>query len=232
MLQFGGGTIGHPMGIQAGATANRVALEAMVLARNEGRDIWNEGPQILADAARDCMPLQGGARHLGRRHVRLRDHRHARLRADRDRRPEGEPAMRITQGTFSFLPDLTDDQIRAQVEYCLGTGLGGLDRVHRRSASAQHLLGDVGHADVRPARTRPASWRRSTTAAKAFPDHYIKVNAFDSTRGCESLRLSFIVNRPRARAGLRARPRRRRPGAAIRYTIESYADDRPEGERY
>ena len=58
VLQFGGGTIGHPMGIQAGATANRVALEAMVLARNEGRDIANEGPQILADAARWCQPLR------------------------------------------------------------------------------------------------------------------------------------------------------------------------------
>lgn len=57
VLQFGGGTIGHPMGIQAGATANRVALEATILARNEGRDIWNEGPQILADAARHCAPL-------------------------------------------------------------------------------------------------------------------------------------------------------------------------------
>ncbi len=58
VLQFGGGTIGHPMGIAAGATANRVALEAMVLARNEGRDIWNEGPDILAKAARHCQPLQ------------------------------------------------------------------------------------------------------------------------------------------------------------------------------
>jgi ribulose-bisphosphate carboxylase large chain len=58
VLQFGGGTIGHPMGIAAGATANRVALEAMVLARNEGRDIWNEGPDILTKAARHCTPLQ------------------------------------------------------------------------------------------------------------------------------------------------------------------------------
>ena len=58
VLQFGGGTIGHPMGIQAGATANRVALEAMVLARNEGRDIWNEGPEILCAAARHCQPLR------------------------------------------------------------------------------------------------------------------------------------------------------------------------------
>ncbi len=58
VLQFGGGTIGHPMGIAAGATANRVALEAMVLARNEGRDIWKEGPEILANAARHCAPLR------------------------------------------------------------------------------------------------------------------------------------------------------------------------------
>jgi ribulose-bisphosphate carboxylase large chain len=58
VLQFGGGTIGHPMGIQAGATANRVALEAMILARNEGRDFFNEGPEILAGAARYCKPLQ------------------------------------------------------------------------------------------------------------------------------------------------------------------------------
>jgi ribulose-bisphosphate carboxylase large chain len=58
VLQFGGGTIGHPEGIQAGATANRVALEAMVKARNEGRDILNEGPQILVDAAKWCRPLR------------------------------------------------------------------------------------------------------------------------------------------------------------------------------
>jgi ribulose-bisphosphate carboxylase large chain len=58
VLQFGGGTIGHPQGIQAGATANRVALEVMIKARNEGRDIWEEGPQILADAAKWCSPLR------------------------------------------------------------------------------------------------------------------------------------------------------------------------------
>ncbi len=58
VLQFGGGTVGHPMGIQAGATANRVALESLVLARNEGRDVGAEGPRILADAARGCAPLR------------------------------------------------------------------------------------------------------------------------------------------------------------------------------
>jgi ribulose-bisphosphate carboxylase large chain len=58
VLQFGGGTIGHPDGIQAGATANRVALESMVLARNEGRDYLTEGPEILQNAAKLCGPLQ------------------------------------------------------------------------------------------------------------------------------------------------------------------------------
>lgn len=58
VLQFGGGTIGHPMGIEAGANANRVALEAMILARNEGRDYLAEGPRILQEAARHCRPLE------------------------------------------------------------------------------------------------------------------------------------------------------------------------------
>nr|P14959.2 RecName: Full=Ribulose bisphosphate carboxylase large chain; Short=RuBisCO large subunit [Olisthodiscus luteus]CAA43920.1 ribulose bisphosphate carboxylase [Heterosigma akashiwo] len=58
VLQFGGGTIGHPDGIQAGATANRVALEAMILARNEGRDYVSEGPEILRDIAKLCGPLK------------------------------------------------------------------------------------------------------------------------------------------------------------------------------
>jgi len=60
VLQFGGGTIGHPDGIQAGATANRVAMESMVLARNEGADVFSNevGPRILRDAAKTCGPLQ------------------------------------------------------------------------------------------------------------------------------------------------------------------------------
>ena len=58
VLQFGGGTIGHPMGIAAGATANRVALEAMIFARNAGRDILADGERILHEAAATCTPLK------------------------------------------------------------------------------------------------------------------------------------------------------------------------------
>jgi ribulose-bisphosphate carboxylase large chain len=58
ILQFGGGTIGHPLGVAAGAEANRVALEAMIKARNEGRDYLKEGPDILRKAAQTNRPLE------------------------------------------------------------------------------------------------------------------------------------------------------------------------------
>jgi len=58
IMQFGGGTIGHPSGISAGAEANRIAVEGMIKARNEGRDFLEEGDQILKDVARTCPPLQ------------------------------------------------------------------------------------------------------------------------------------------------------------------------------
>jgi ribulose-bisphosphate carboxylase large chain len=57
ILQFGGGTIGHPMGIAAGASANRTAVEAIIQARNEGRDYYEEGPDILIEAAKGCPEL-------------------------------------------------------------------------------------------------------------------------------------------------------------------------------
>src|SRR4051812_26546519 len=58
VLQFGGGSIGHPMGIEAGAECNRVAVEAMIKARNEGRDFMKEGEQILKDTAKRYPSLQ------------------------------------------------------------------------------------------------------------------------------------------------------------------------------
>jgi len=123
VLQFGGGTIGHPMGIQAGATANRVALEVMIKARNEGRDIWNEGPQILAEAAKWCSPLNAASRH-GRTSASITPRRTPRISFRRRRRPDHIGANKDAHhsGTFSFLPELTDKEIRAQVDYALSQG--------------------------------------------------------------------------------------------------------------
>ena len=66
---------------------------------------------------------------------------------------------------------------------------------------------------------------------QTFPNHYLKLNAFDSTRGRESLRLSFIVGRPKKEPGF-ALERQEGAGRAVRYTTRAYATDRPEGERY
>jgi ribulose-bisphosphate carboxylase small chain len=65
---------------------------------------------------------------------------------------------------------------------------------------------------------------------KTFPQHYIRLMAFDSTRGVESIAMSFIVNRPAREPGF-ALERQEGPGRTMRYTIRSYSADRPEGER-
>jgi len=104
--------------------------------------------------------------------------------------------MRITQGAFSFLPDLTDEQISAQVEYCLNNdwaiGVEYTDDPHPRNTYWE-MWGNPMF-DLRDA---AGVMMEVKACRKAFPDHYIRLNAFDSTRGFETVRLSFIVNRPK-----------------------------------
>jgi ribulose-bisphosphate carboxylase small chain len=138
--------------------------------------------------------------------------------------------VRITQGTFSFLPDLSDDQIRAQIEHCLARGwamsIEYTDDPHPRNTYWE--MYGLPMFDLRDAAGVMAEVQ---TARKTFPDHYIKLNAFDSTRGVESVSLSFMVNRPRHEPGFEL-VREEAAGRDIRYTIRAYATDRPEGERY
>ncbi len=103
--------------------------------------------------------------------------------------------MRLTQGTFSFLPELTEAQIRAQVEYALAQGwavsIEYTDDPHPRNTYWEMYGNPL--FDLRDA----AGIMQEITACRAtFPGSYIKVNAFDSTRGWEAMRLSFLVNRP------------------------------------
>ena len=129
--------------------------------------------------------------------------------------------MRLTQGTFSFLPDLTDEQIRAQVEYCLGRGwalsVEVTDDPHPRNTYWE-MVGEPMF-DLHDA---AGVLTELATARATFPDHYIRLNAFDSTRGWETVRLSFIVNRPKREAGFRL-IRQEAAGRTIRYTIEPVA---------
>ena len=76
ILQFGGGTIGHPMGIAAGASANRTAVEAIIQARNEGRDYYDRGSGHPRRGRQGLPRAERRARGLEGHHVQLHLDRH------------------------------------------------------------------------------------------------------------------------------------------------------------
>ena len=107
--------------------------------------------------------------------------------------------MRLTQGTFSFLPDLTDEQIGTQLEYALSRGWA-IAVEHTRDPHPRNLYWEMWGLpmfDLRDA----AGVMEIRACRAAHPDAYVKVNAFDSTRGWETVRLSFIVQRPAEEPG-------------------------------
>ena len=138
--------------------------------------------------------------------------------------------MRVTQGAFSFLPDLTDEEIVKQIEYCLGKSwainLEYSDDPHPRNIFWE--MWDLPMFDIHDA---AAIMLELNACRKAFPDHYIKINAFDSSRGRETTALSFIVNRPSNEDGF-GLIRQEGEGRNQRYAIRSYATENPEGKRY
>jgi ribulose-bisphosphate carboxylase small chain len=126
--------------------------------------------------------------------------------------------MRITQGTFSFLPDLTDEQIAKQVDYALSqnwaVSLEYTDDPHPRNTYWE--MWGMPMFDLRDAAGLMAELRE---VRKAHPDCYVKLNAFDSTRGFETMRLSFMVHRPKEEARYKLR-REESEGRLVRYTLE------------
>jgi ribulose-bisphosphate carboxylase small chain len=137
---------------------------------------------------------------------------------------------RLTQGQFSFLPDLTDVQITAQIDYALSKGwaigVEYTDDPHRRNVYWE-MFGNPMF-DIKDAAGILAE---INNCRKTFPNHYIRVTAFDSTRGVETVKMSYLVNRPAKEPGF-GLARTETDGRQIRYRISSYATDKPEGERY
>ena len=137
---------------------------------------------------------------------------------------------RVTQGQFSFLPDLTDTQITAQIKYALKNGwavsVEYTDDPHPRNTYWE-MFGNPMFDLKDPA----GILQEINNCRKTFPNQYVRVMAFDSTRGWETPRMSFIVNRPKKEPGF-GLAREEGEGRSIRYRISSYATDKPEGERY
>jgi ribulose-bisphosphate carboxylase small chain len=138
--------------------------------------------------------------------------------------------MRLTQGTFSYLPDLTDAQISSQIEYALSKGwaLGVeyTDDPHPRNTYWE--MWGLPMFDLHDA----AGVMLEVTACRAaHPQKYVRINAFDATHGWETVRLSFIVHRPTDEPGFRLERTEDR-GRTIRYTLHAYATGKPPGRRY
>jgi ribulose-bisphosphate carboxylase small chain len=105
--------------------------------------------------------------------------------------------MRVTQGTFSFLADFTDEQIEAQLRYALEHGwaisIEYTDDIHPRNSYWEMWGLPVFDTKVEDAEN---IMREVRAAREAFPEHYIKVIAYDPTYTRQTTALSFIVNRP------------------------------------
>jgi ribulose-bisphosphate carboxylase small chain len=104
--------------------------------------------------------------------------------------------MRITQGCFSFLPDLTDEQIAMQIEYCLGQGWAiGVE--YTDDPHPRNIYWEMWGNPMFDLKDAKGVTMELDACRKSHPDAYIRLNAFDSTRGWETVRMSFIVNRPK-----------------------------------
>ena len=138
--------------------------------------------------------------------------------------------MKVTQGTFSFLPELTDDEIKAQLQYCIDQGWA----VNVEYTDDPHPRATYWEMWCQPmfdTKDPAAIFYEIQECRKVYGNMYIKVNAYNSTRWIESVALSFIVNRPKEEPGFGV-ARNASRGRSLQYRVHSYATDKPVGQRY
>ena len=138
--------------------------------------------------------------------------------------------MHLTQGTFSYLPELTDEEIAAQCQYAIDNAwalaVEFTDDPHPRNVYWE--MWGLPMFDITDA---AAVLYEVNACRKSFPNHYIRVSAYDSSLGRQTTALAFIVNRPANEPGFRLE-RQQSADRRMRYTLHSYAADRPAGDRY
>ncbi len=138
--------------------------------------------------------------------------------------------MRLTQGQFSFLPDLSDEEIKLQCAYALRQGWA-LAVEFSDDPHPHNTYWDMWGTPMFDLEDPAGALFEINACRKAHPDKYIKVLAFDRGQGFESIRMFFIVNRPADEPGFDL-VRAEGPGRKINYTVRSYAAERPAGQRY
>jgi ribulose-bisphosphate carboxylase small chain len=138
--------------------------------------------------------------------------------------------MHVTQGTFSYLPPLSDEQIKAQVQYALDNDWA-LSVEFTDDPHPRNFLWEMWGLPMFDLRDPAAILLEVRRCREAYPSRYIRVNAYDRRLGRQTTALSFIVQRPKHERGFRLE---RQEGAdrQVRYTLHAYATDRAPGERY
>jgi len=129
--------------------------------------------------------------------------------------------MHITQGTFSYLPEFTEEEVKAQMRYCLDNGWP-ISIEHTNDPHPRNSYWDMWGLPMFDARDLEIPMRELNNCREAFPDHYIKVNGYDRTKGKQTTMLSFIVQRPKPEPGF-SLERTEAADRRIQYTIRSKA---------
>lgn len=139
--------------------------------------------------------------------------------------------MRLTQGAYSFLPDLTDEQIIGQVNFMIKKGFAvGIEWTE--DPHPRNCYWDLWGLPLFNIQDAATVMYELDQCRAAHPTTYIKLSGFDNSRGVESCGLSFIVQRPYEEPGFYLE-RQECDSRNIRYTIHSYVVNKyPPGERY
>ncbi|MGI8721451.1 MAG: ribulose bisphosphate carboxylase small subunit [Geodermatophilaceae bacterium] len=138
--------------------------------------------------------------------------------------------MRITQGTFSYLPDFTDEEISKQVQYCLDNEWP-LSVEYTDDPHPRNIYWEMWGLPMFDLKDAVGVLEEINACRDAYPEHYIKLSAYDASLGRQSTALSFIVQRPTNEPGMRL-DRAEGSDRRICYTTHAYAVERPVGERY
>ncbi len=138
--------------------------------------------------------------------------------------------MHITQGTFSYLPEFSDEEIKAQAQYALDNGwavsVEFTDDPHPRNVYWE--MWGLPMFDLEDA---AGAVYEINECRKAYPNHYIRVICYDPRHFRQTIALSFIVQRPPEEPGYRL-DRQEDKDRQINYTLHPYAIEQPKGSRY
>lgn len=132
--------------------------------------------------------------------------------------------MKLTQGQFSFLPDLSDGEITAQIDYALSNGWA-VAVEHTADPHPRNVYWSMWGNPMFDLRDAAGVMMEVNACRAEHGDEYIKVLAFDSRKGWESVRMSFIVHRPAFEPGFEL-VRTEGPGRTLSYTLRSHATTR------